>query len=83
MDNSFQNPKTLAAGLPLLRKAGVDLSNCFLPIRTPGRGRALTILVDLVRLNELLSAQVRSRLARVVSASTGQGAGPGLSQESA
>lgn len=39
----------------------LELTSCFLPIRAKGKGRALTILVDLVRLNDHLSAQVQRR----------------------
>ena len=38
-----------------------DLPSCFIPIRARGKGRAITILVDLVRLNNLLAAQVQGR----------------------
>lgn len=37
------------------------LTSCFVPIRAKGKGRAITILVDLVRLNDQLAAQVQSR----------------------
>lgn len=40
----------------------LELTSCFVPIRAKGKGRALTILVDLVRLNAHLSAQVQSRI---------------------
>ena len=38
-----------------------EFTNCVMPIRAKGKGRATTILVDLVRLNDLLSAQVQGR----------------------
>jgi hypothetical protein len=38
-----------------------DLTSCVMPIRVRGNGRAITILVDVVRLNDLLSAQVLGR----------------------
>jgi hypothetical protein len=38
-----------------------DLTRCVVPIRVNGKGRATTILVDVVRLNELLSAQILGR----------------------
>ena len=41
---------------------GDEFVSCFMPIRAKGRVRAMTILVDLVRLNDLLSAQVQGRL---------------------
>ena len=37
------------------------MANCFKPIRPKGQGRAITILVDLVRLNDLIAAQVEGR----------------------
>lgn len=40
---------------------GGELASCFFPIRAKGRRRALTILVDLVRLNDFLSAQIEVR----------------------
>ena len=36
-----------------------EFASCVRPIRAEGRGRAIMILVDLVRLNELLSAQIQ------------------------
>jgi hypothetical protein len=38
-----------------------ELTRCVVPIRVKGKGRAITILVDVVRLNDLLSAQIRGR----------------------
>jgi hypothetical protein len=38
-----------------------ELASCVVPIRVNGQGRAITILVDLVRLNDLLSAQIKDR----------------------
>ena len=38
-----------------------ELPSCFIPIRARGQGRAITVLVDLVRLNDLLSAQIQGR----------------------
>jgi len=40
----------------------LELTSCFVPIRAKGKGRALTILVDLVRLDAHLSAQVQGRV---------------------
>ena len=36
-----------------------EFASCVKAIRADGRGRAMMILVDLVRLNELLSAQIQ------------------------
>ena len=44
-------------------QGGEEFASCFMPIRAKGRVRAMTILVDLVRLNDLLSAQVQGRVA--------------------
>lgn len=38
-----------------------ELTSCVKPIRVKGAGRAITILVDVVRLNDLLSVQVLGR----------------------
>ena len=38
-----------------------ELTNCVMPIRVNGEGRAITILVDVARLNDLLSAQLKGR----------------------
>ena len=38
-----------------------ELTRCVVPIRVKGKGRAITILVDVVRLNDLLSAQLQDR----------------------
>lgn len=40
-----------------------EFVRCFVPIRAKGRTRAMTILVDLVRLNDLLTALVKGRIA--------------------
>jgi hypothetical protein len=60
---------------------GDEFASCFVPIRAKGRKRAMTILVDLVRLNDLLSAQVQGRVAGPSQAP--QGPGPSTSKESA
>ena len=39
-----------------------ELTRCVVPIRVKGKGRAITILVDVVRLNDLLSAQIQGRV---------------------
>ena len=39
-----------------------ELTRCVVPIRVKGKGRAITILVDVVRLNDLLSAQIQGRI---------------------
>ena len=39
---------------------GGELASCFIPVRARGRRRAITILVDLVRLNNCLSPQIRT-----------------------
>ena len=39
-----------------------ELTRCVVPIRVKGKGRAITILVDVVRLNDLLSAQIQDRV---------------------
>jgi len=41
---------------------GEEFASCFVPIRAKGRTRAMTILVDLVRLNALLAALVQDRI---------------------
>ena len=41
---------------------GEEFASCFVPIRAKGRIRAMTILVDLVRLNGLLTALVQDRI---------------------
>ena len=62
-------------------ESGDEFASCFVPIRAKGRKRAVTILVDLVRLNDLLSAQVQGRVADPSLAP--QGPGPSTSKESA
>jgi hypothetical protein len=57
----------------------LELTSCFVPIRAKGKGRALTILVDLVRLNDHLSAQVQSRVPAYPSEPQSAGA-PALSR---
>jgi len=62
---------------------GEEFSSCFMPIRAKGRSRAITILVDLVRLNNLLAAQVQGRGSGPFNEPTGRGEGPASSQETA
>ncbi len=62
---------------------GEEFSSCFMPIRAKGRSRAITILVDLVRLNNLLAAQVQGRIAGPFPETPGTGSGPAPSQEPA
>ena len=62
---------------------GEEFVNCFVPIRAKGRIRAMTILVDLVRLNGLLSALVQGRIAGQSQETKCLGHGPASSQESA
>ncbi len=59
-----------------------DLTLCVMPIRVNGKGRAITILVDVVRLNDLLSAQFQDRApARPTELQT-LGVSPSFHQES-
>ena len=60
-----------------------EFASCFMPIRAKGRGRAMTILVDLARLNDLLSAQVQGRLAGPSQEPPGTGQAPAAFQEPA
>lgn len=62
---------------------GEEFSSCFMPIRAKGKSRAITILVDLVRLNNLLASQVQGRVAGHFDEPTGMGPGPASSQETA
>lgn len=62
---------------------GEEFSSCFMPIRAKGKSRAITILVDLVRLNNLLAAQVQGRASGQSNEPTGMGPGPAPSQETA
>ena len=64
-------------------QAGDEFASCFMPIRAKGRVRAMTILVDLVRLNDLLSAQVQGRLAGQSQEPPGTGQAPAIIQEPA
>ena len=57
--------------------------SCFVPIRAKGRIRAMTILVDLVRLNGLLAALVQDRIADQTQEPKCLGHAPAPSQESA
>ncbi len=62
---------------------GEELFSCFVPIRAKGKNRAITILVDLVRLNNLLAAQVKGRISGQIPEPAGTGSGPAISKESA
>jgi hypothetical protein len=62
---------------------GEEFVSCFAPIRAKGRIRAMTILVDLARLNDLLSAQVQGRFAGRSQEPVGVGHHPAASLESA
>jgi hypothetical protein len=64
-------------------QGGDEFASCFMPIRAKVRGRAMTILVDLVRLNDLLSAQVQGRLAGRSQEPSGPGPAPAAFQEPA
>ena len=64
-------------------ESGDEFASCFVPIRAKGRKRAMTILVDLVRLNDLLSAQVQGRLAGQSQEPPGPGPAPAAFQEPA
>lgn len=62
---------------------GEEFYSCFVPIRAKGKSRAITILVDLVRLNNLLSAQVQGRITSYCQEPSGMGPRTAISQESA
>ena len=59
-----------------------ELTRCVIPIRVKGKGRAITILVDVVRLNELLSAQILGRAPARPAEPQPLGASPFTHQES-
>jgi hypothetical protein len=59
-----------------------ELTRCVVPIRVSGKGRAITILVDVVRLNDLLSAQIQGRSAARPTEPQPAGASPSSHQES-
>ena len=59
-----------------------ELTRCVVPIRVKGKGRAITILVDVVRLNDLLSAQIQGRSAARPTEPQPAGASPSAHQES-
>jgi len=60
-----------------------EFVRCFVPIRAKGRTRAMTILVDLVRLNDLLTALVKGRIADPSEQPKRLGLAPAPSLESA
>jgi len=62
---------------------GAEFVSCFMPIRAKGRVRAMTILVDLVRLNDLLSTLVHGRFVGRSQEPKCMGPGPAVSQEPA
>lgn len=59
-----------------------ELTRCVVPIRVKGKGRAITILVDVVRLNDLLSAQILGRASARTPEPQPLGASPLTHQES-
>ena len=58
-----------------------ELTSCFMPIRGRRQGRAITILLDLVRLNELLTIQVQCRIAGPIPQNQGVATRPAITQE--
>ena len=59
-----------------------ELTRCVVPIRVKGQGRAITILVDVVRLNDLLSAQILGRTLACTTEPQPLGVSPFTHQES-
>ena len=58
-----------------------ELTRCVVPIRVKGQGRAITILVDVVRINELLSAQILARVPARPTETQPMGVSPHIHQE--